>query len=38
MISRIFYDVDREEDTVDFVAVGVKEHNRLRIAGEEVEL
>ena len=35
---RVFYDVSREENTVDVVAVGVKEHNRLRIGGEEVEL
>ncbi len=35
---RVFYDVNREENTVDIVAVGVKEHNRLRIASEEVEL
>ena len=35
---RIFYDVTREENTVDVVAVGVKEHNRLRIGGEEVEI
>ncbi len=24
---RVFYDVNRQEDTVDIVAVGVKEHN-----------
>ncbi len=35
---RVFYDVTREENTVEVVAVGVKEHNRLRIGGEEVEL
>jgi mRNA interferase RelE/StbE len=35
---RVFYDVNREEITVDLVAIGVKEHNRLRIGGEEVEL
>ena len=35
---RVFYDVARKENTVDVVAVGVKEHNRLRIGGEEVEL
>jgi mRNA-degrading endonuclease RelE of RelBE toxin-antitoxin system len=35
---RVFYDVNSEENAVEVVAVGVKEHNRLRIGGEEVEL
>jgi len=35
---RVFYDVTSEQNTVEVVAVGVKEHNRLRIGGEEVEL
>jgi mRNA-degrading endonuclease RelE of RelBE toxin-antitoxin system len=35
---RVFYDVNREERAVEVIAVGVKTHNRLRIAGEEVEL
>ena len=35
---RVFYDVSREENTVDVVAVGVKEHNCLRIGREDVEL
>ena len=35
---RVFYDVSREENTVEVLAVGVKERNRLRIGGEEVEL
>ena len=35
---RVFYDLNPEENTVDVVAVGVKEHNSLRIGGEEVEL
>ncbi len=35
---RVFYDVSREENAVDVLAVGVKERNRLRIGGEEVEL
>ena len=35
---RVFYDVNASENAVEVVAVGVKEHNRLRIGGEEVEL
>ena len=35
---RVFYDVAPDENAVEIVAVGVKEHNRLRIGGEEVEL
>jgi mRNA-degrading endonuclease RelE of RelBE toxin-antitoxin system len=35
---RVFYDVDVGEGRVDILAVGVKEGNRLSIAGEEVSL
>jgi mRNA-degrading endonuclease RelE of RelBE toxin-antitoxin system len=35
---RVFYDVNKQELAVEVVAVGVKEHNRLRIGGGEVEL
>jgi mRNA-degrading endonuclease RelE of RelBE toxin-antitoxin system len=35
---RVFYDVKAPGNAVEVVAVGVKEHNRLRIGGEEVEL
>jgi mRNA-degrading endonuclease RelE of RelBE toxin-antitoxin system len=35
---RVFYDINKQELAVEVVAVGVKEHNRLCIAGEEVEL
>jgi mRNA-degrading endonuclease RelE of RelBE toxin-antitoxin system len=34
---RVFYDVATEQ-LVIIVAVGVKEHNRLTIGGEEIEL
>jgi hypothetical protein len=34
----LFYDVDREGEKVAVVAIGRKWHNRLRIAGEEIEL
>ena len=35
---RIFYDVNHGEKTVSVLAIGVKEGNRLFIAGEEFEL
>jgi mRNA-degrading endonuclease RelE of RelBE toxin-antitoxin system len=35
---RVFYDVNTQEQAVEIIAVGVKEHNRLRIAGEDIEL
>ena len=35
---RVFYNVDAESNAVEVVAVGVKEHNRLFIGGEEIEL
>jgi mRNA-degrading endonuclease RelE of RelBE toxin-antitoxin system len=35
---RVFYEVDTEQTIVRIVAVGHKEHNRLWVAGEEVEL
>ena len=35
---RVFYNVDAKCNTVEVVAVGVKEHNRLFIGGEEIEL
>ncbi len=35
---RVFYDVNHQELAVQVLAVGVKEHNRLRIGGEEIQL
>jgi mRNA-degrading endonuclease RelE of RelBE toxin-antitoxin system len=35
---RIFYDVDEASQTVTVKSVGVKEHNVLRIRGEEYKL
>jgi mRNA-degrading endonuclease RelE of RelBE toxin-antitoxin system len=35
---RVFYDVDRESQTVVVIAIGQKTHNVLRIGGEEIEL
>jgi mRNA-degrading endonuclease RelE of RelBE toxin-antitoxin system len=35
---RVFYRVDVEQGQVRSLAIGVKERNRLYIAGEEVEL
>lgn len=35
---RVYYDVDEEESIVDIRAVGIKEGNQVRIAGEIVEL
>lgn len=35
---RVFYRVDVERSAVRILAIGVKERNRLFIAGEEVEL
>jgi mRNA-degrading endonuclease RelE of RelBE toxin-antitoxin system len=35
---RVFYEVDPNQSVVRIVAVGHKEHNRLLIGGEEVEL
>ena len=35
---RVFYEVDKIEQTVLLLAVGVKERNRLVIGGEEFEL
>jgi mRNA-degrading endonuclease RelE of RelBE toxin-antitoxin system len=35
---RVFYDVDAEAERVVVIAVGTKEHNTLRIGGEEIEL
>jgi mRNA-degrading endonuclease RelE of RelBE toxin-antitoxin system len=35
---RVFYDVDRESETVVVVAIGQKIRNRLRIGDEEIEL
>jgi mRNA interferase RelE/StbE len=35
---RVFYDVNKDDNAVEVVAIGIKEHNRLRIAGEEIEL
>jgi len=35
---RVFYDVDSDAERVVILAVGKKEHNRLFIGGEEIEL
>jgi mRNA-degrading endonuclease RelE of RelBE toxin-antitoxin system len=35
---RVFYEVDNDEHTVQVLAIGVKERNRLFISGEELEL
>jgi mRNA-degrading endonuclease RelE of RelBE toxin-antitoxin system len=35
---RVFYEVAAEQQRVRVVAVGHKEHNRLYIGGEEIEL
>jgi mRNA-degrading endonuclease RelE of RelBE toxin-antitoxin system len=35
---RVFYDVDEAQQTVQILAVGEKEANRLIVGGEEVEL
>jgi mRNA-degrading endonuclease RelE of RelBE toxin-antitoxin system len=35
---RVFYELDVDEHRVRIVAVGHKEHNRLFIGGEEIEL
>ncbi len=36
---RVYYDIEEEpQQQVTIVAVGVKDHNRLLIADEEVEL
>ena len=34
---RVFYEIDEVGQTVQVLAIGVKEGNRLRIAGEEFE-
>jgi mRNA-degrading endonuclease RelE of RelBE toxin-antitoxin system len=35
---RVFYEVDNDEHTVQVLAIGIKERNRLFIGGEEFEL
>jgi mRNA-degrading endonuclease RelE of RelBE toxin-antitoxin system len=35
---RVFYDVKKEENRVLIVALGIKRHNVLYIAGEEIQL
>jgi hypothetical protein len=35
---RVLYDIDEEQHTVQIVAIGEKEGNRLMVGGEEVEL
>lgn len=35
---RMFYDIDLDESLVAIIAVGVKRHDKLLIAGEEIEL
>ena len=34
---RVLYEVDRKQRTVNILAIGVKDRNKLRIAGEEFE-
>lgn len=34
----VLYDIDRNEKTVQILAVGQKDGNRLRIGGEEIDL
>src|SRR5262245_14181302 len=34
---RVLYDIDEEHRTVQILAIGEKEGNRLRVGGEEVE-
>lgn len=34
---RVFYDVDLEAETVDLLAIGVKDRDRLLIGGEEYQ-
>lgn len=35
---RVYYDTDEEESIVDIRAIGIKEGNQIRIAGEIIEL
>lgn len=35
---RVFYDVDNENNVVVVLAIGQKDHNILRIGGEEITL
>jgi hypothetical protein len=35
---RVFYDVDLESRTVEVLAIGTKDRNRLIVGGEEYEL
>lgn len=35
---RLFCNIDAEQHAVEIVAVGVKDHNRLVIGGQEIEL
>ncbi len=35
---RVFYDVEAERNTVVIIAIGLKEHNVLRIEGKEYKL
>ena len=35
---RVFYDVDLENHVVRVIAVGHKDHNTLRIGGDEIQL
>jgi mRNA-degrading endonuclease RelE of RelBE toxin-antitoxin system len=35
---RVFYDVDEDGERVVILAVGKKEHNKLFVGGEEIEL
>ena len=35
---RVFYEVDAEQNVVRILAIGHKEHNRLFVGGEEIEL
>lgn len=35
---RVFYNVEEERNTIVIIAVGIKEHNVLRIEGQEYQL
>jgi mRNA-degrading endonuclease RelE of RelBE toxin-antitoxin system len=35
---RVFYDINHDDQRVVIVAVGKKTHNRLKIAGEEIQI
>jgi hypothetical protein len=35
---RVFYDINHDDQRVVIVAMGKKTHNRLKIAGEEIQI